>query len=133
MTLSERLEDTQSIYGVIGTYFDALYEADPLKMAEVLLPEAIYASTAEGELLRRGQPDYLEVLGKREAPSRRGEQRKDRICSLTFAGASTALVVANCAIGERYFTDLLTLVCLNSRWWIIAKVFDFEIQPSGTR
>ena len=43
-----------------------------------------------------------------------------------FAGPVTALVRLHCAIGPRYFTDLLTLIHLDGRWQIIAKVFHYE-------
>jgi hypothetical protein len=120
------LDEMAAVYKVAQVYFDALYYADAARMADVMLPAAVYATTAEGDLLHRTQPEYLAVLAKREPPADRQETRRDKVVSVQFAGRSTALVVANCAIGDRYFTDLLTLVQLRGRWWIIAKVFDFE-------
>lgn len=38
----------------------------------------------------------------------------------------TATAVVTCAIGGTYFTDCLTLVLLDGRWQIIAKVFHAE-------
>lgn len=121
------LDEMAAVYQVVQVYFDAVYEADATRMAEVMLPAAVYATAAEGDLLHRTQPEYLAVLAKREPPAQRNEMRRDKVVSVQFAGRSTALVVANCAIGNRYFTDLLTLVQLRGRWWIIAKVFDFEL------
>lgn len=128
MTGPSYADDLQAIEAVTATYFDALYEADSARMAQVMLPQALYATTAEGHLLCRSQPDYLNVLDQREPPSRRGEKRMDRVQSISLIGPSTALVVANCAIAERYFTDVLTMVRLEGRWWIIAKVFDVELR-----
>ena len=40
----------------------------------------------------------------------------------------TAFARVNCAIGERYFTDLLTFVLIDGRWQIIAKVFHYGLR-----
>jgi hypothetical protein len=66
------------------------------------------------------------VVEKRPSPASRNELRRDAIVSIQFAGPVTAFVHANCAIGPRYFTDFLTLVQVDGRWQIIAKVFHYE-------
>jgi hypothetical protein len=43
-----------------------------------------------------------------------------------FAGPVTAFVHAKCAIGPKYFTDFLTLIRIDGRWQIIAKVFHYD-------
>lgn len=62
------LDEMAAVYQVVQVYFDALYEADATRMAEVMLPAAVYATAAEGDLLHRTQPEYLAVLAKREPP-----------------------------------------------------------------
>ncbi|WP_425407660.1 nuclear transport factor 2 family protein [Hwanghaeella sp.] len=47
--------------------------------------------------------------------------------SIEFAGPKTAFARVNCAIGERYFTDFLTLIRTEDGWRIIAKVFHYDI------
>lgn len=39
----------------------------------------------------------------------------------------TALARVECAIGPKFFTDLLTFIKLDGRWQIIAKVFHYEL------
>lgn len=43
----------------------------------------------------------------------------------------TALARVECAIGPRRYTDLLTLLRVDGRWQIIAKVFHFETETES--
>ena len=107
-------------------YFDGLYESNTRKLAQIFHPKAIYATATSGELLRLDMEEYFKVVDKRPSPASRNEPRRDAIASIEFAGPVTALVRLHCAIGPRYFTDLLTLIHLDGRWQIIAKVFHYE-------
>jgi hypothetical protein len=107
-------------------YFDGLYESDTRKLAQIFHPRAVYACATGGELLRLDMDEYFKVVEKRPSPASRNELRRDAIVSIQFAGPVTAFVHANCAIGPRYFTDFLTLVQVDGRWQIIAKVFHYE-------
>lgn len=107
-------------------YLDGLYHSDTARLRRVFHPQAIYACATEGKLLHLTMEEYLPIVDKRPSPASRGEPRRDRIVSIAFAGPVTASVRLNCAIGEKYFTDLLTLVRLDGRWQIMAKVFHFD-------
>ncbi|WP_409934585.1 nuclear transport factor 2 family protein [Mesorhizobium amorphae] len=74
--------------------------------------------------------EYFPVVDKRPSPASRGEPRADRIVSIEFAGPVTAFVRLNCAIGPKFFTDLLTLIHVDGRWQIISKVFHFDLKSS---
>jgi 4-oxalocrotonate tautomerase len=113
------------VSAALQPYFDGLYESDTRKLAQIFHPAAIYASATSGELLRLDMPEYFKVVDKRPSPASRNEQRRDKIVSIQFAGPATAFVHLNCAIGARYFDDFLTLVRLDGRWQIIAKVFHY--------
>ena len=109
-------------------YFDGLYESDTRKLSQIFHPKAIYATATSGELLRLDMEEYFKVVDKRPSPASRNEPRRDAIASIEFAGPVTAVVRLHCAIGARYFTDLLTLIHLDGRWQIIAKVFHFDLR-----
>lgn len=115
-----------SVAVALTAYFDGLYESDTDLLAGVFHPAAVYASATEGELLHLSMAEYLPMVAHREPPAARREQRRDRIVSIEFAGPVTALARVECAIGERRFTDFLTLVQVEGRWQIIAKVFHYE-------
>ncbi len=111
---------------VIQRYFDGLHLSDTERLAPVFHPQAIYASASDGTLLHRTMADYFAVVDRRPSPASRGERRRDRIRSIELAGPVTARAAVNCAIGDTYFTDFLSLVLVDGRWQIIAKVFHGE-------
>ena len=75
-----------------------------------------------------GMDEYFPVVDKRPSPASRGEARTDRILSIEFAGPVTAIAKVNCSIAPRHFTDLLSLIYLDGRWQIIAKVFHYDLE-----
>lgn len=117
----------EAVTKVLLTYFDGLYHADTARLSKVFHAEAIYASATGGALVHLDMAEYFAVVDQREPPAARNETRRDEIVSITFAGAETALAIVRCAIGEKHFTDVLTLVRLGGEWCIISKVFHFDI------
>ena len=67
--------------------------------------------------------DYFPIVAARQSPASRGEPRRDSVDEIQFAGENTAFARVRCSIGERDFVDFLTLVRVDGRWQIIAKVF----------
>ena len=119
----------QEIVTALDLYFDGLYHSDTKRLAEVFHPQAIYACATEGQLVYHNMTTYFPVVDGRPAPAARHEKRADRIVSIQFAGPVTAIATVNCAIGPKFFTDLLTFVKLDGRWQIMAKVFHFDLRP----
>lgn len=118
------------IAAVLSDYLDGLYFSDTGRLKKVFHPQAIYACATEGELLHLTMDAYFPVVDTRPAPASRAEPREDRILSIEFAGPVTAIAKVNCAIGPKFFTDLLTLVFVDGRWQIITKVFHFDFKPA---
>ncbi len=119
-----------AIVEVLQGYFDGLYRSDTSILKQVFHPKALYATATDGTLLELDMDRYFPVVDKRPSPESRGEERADRILSIEFAGPVTALAKVQCAIGETAFTDLLSLVFVDGRWQIIAKVFHYDIKPA---
>jgi Putative lumazine-binding len=120
------MERFNEIQTALKPYFDGLYESNTRKLAQIFHPAAIYACATSGELLRLDMDAYFKVVDKRPSPASRNEVRRDAIVSIELAGPVTAFVHAKCAIGPRTFTDLLTLIHVDGRWQIIAKVFHYD-------
>jgi Putative lumazine-binding len=118
-------DDFNAVAEVLGTYFDGLYHSDTRRLARVFHPLAQYVSVTDGTLLYRDMADYFPVVDARPSPASRGEVRRDEIVGIEFAGPVTARAVVRCAIGTRFFTDLLTLIRLDGRWQVISKVFHY--------
>jgi hypothetical protein len=113
----------------LGDYFDGLYHSDSARLARILHPQAHYICATEGALTHLTMDRYFPMVDARPSPASSGEPRADRIVSIEFAGPVTAFVRAECAIGPKHFTDLLTLVQLDGRWQIVSKVFHFDLKP----
>jgi hypothetical protein len=128
----------KAVAEVLGTYFDGLYHSDTKRLAEVFHPRALYATATAGANDKGGpliltMEEYFPVVDARPAPAARGEARRDRILSIEFVGPVTALARVNCAIGPRHFTDLLSLIFVDGRWQIIAKVFHYDLAEESKR
>lgn len=119
----------QDVSAAFADYFDGLYHSDTARLARVFHPQAHYACATEGHLTHLTMDQYFPIVDARPSPASRGETRADKIVSIEFAGPVTAFVRAECAIGPKHFTDLLTLVRLDGRWQIISKVFHFDLRP----
>lgn len=108
---------------LLSDYFELLYHCDLRLFDTVFHPDALYASADETPFLQRDMPTYREVIATRQSPASSREPRQDVIDAIEFAGDNTAFARVRCAIGPRQFVDFLTLVRVNGRWQIIAKVF----------
>lgn len=113
----------QEITGVLNDYFDALHFCDIDRLRRVFHPHAIYATADESPLLFRNMDEYTAVVAARQSPAARGERRRDQIDRIEVAGENTASAKVRCSIGHRDFVDFLSLVRVDDRWQIIAKVF----------
>jgi len=122
-----------AIHELLTRYFDGLYNSDAELLSGVFHPLATYACATDGSLTHLDMTTYLPMVAKRESPAARHEPRTDAVRSITFAGPVTALAQVECSIGPKHFTDLLSLVHVEGRWQIIAKVFHYDLpdQPSN--
>ncbi|HTO31037.1 MAG TPA: nuclear transport factor 2 family protein [Pararhizobium sp.] len=120
-------QDFAAVMDVIARYFDGLHHSDTSVLKTVFHPKALYATATEGSLLELDMERYFPIVDKRASPASRGEARADRIISIEFAGPVTAFARVECAIGVKSFTDFLSLIRVDGRWQIIAKVFHYDM------
>jgi Putative lumazine-binding len=120
---------TNAVLELLSRYFDALYRSDATLLATVFHPEAVYATPTGGELTRLTMDEYLPLVAARESPASRGEDRTDAVESIEFAGPDVAAARVRASIGERRYTDLVSLVRVDDEWRIIAKVFSYTTDP----
>lgn len=117
-----------AIERLLHDYFDGLHRSDSALLRRVLHPAALYACASSGELLHLRMDEYWPIVDRRVSPASKGEPRTGRIVSIEFAGPVTALARVECVIAPKHYVDLLTLLKLDRRWQIIAKVFHYELQ-----
>jgi len=120
-------DERAAVEAVLQDYFDGLHHGDTARLARVFHPRALYATASDGRLTALSIDEYFPVVERRPSPASRGEARADRIVAIEFAGPVTAWARVECQILPKRFTDLLTLVKLDGRWQVIAKVFHFDV------
>ncbi len=118
---------TATVEGILQEYFDGLYHGDIDQLSRVFHPQAIYASATGGELVHRTMDEYFRIVDARPSPASNLETRHDRVVSIELVGPVTAVARVECSIGPKRFDDVLTLVRIDDRWQIIAKVFHYEL------
>jgi hypothetical protein len=117
-----------AVAAVLVRYFDGLYHSDTTLLRSVFHPRAHYVSATDSTLVHLGMDEYFPIVDRRPSPASRNEARADRIVAIEFAGPVTAFARVECAIGAKFFSDLLTLVFVEDRWQIISKVFHFDLR-----
>lgn len=127
--MSGHLARHAEVVAVLQEYFDGLHHSDTQRLRRVFHPQAVYATASHGQPLVLGMDDYFPIVDARPSPASKGEARTDEIVSLEFAGPVTARATLRCSIRPRHFVDLLTLIHVDDRWQVIAKVFNWEEQP----
>lgn len=120
-------KEYQQICKLLERYFDALYECDSEKLSQVLHERALYACLEKGKLLSRTMQEYFSIVDHRVSPKEKNERRRDKVISIDLGNKTTALAKVNCSIGEKFYTDYLSLLKIDNRWWIISKIFDYKI------
>lgn len=121
------MNDIQAITALIQQYWNALYEGDVPAFQQVMHPAARLYCATDGELLHMDVASYLDLVQGRPSPASRQDARYDRILAIEVASPSTAHVRVEDAYLPRRFTDDLTLVKIDGRWWIVSKVWHYVV------
>lgn len=117
------------VVAVLQQYLDGLHQSDTQRLRCVFHPKAVYATASQEKPLVLGMDDYFPIVDARPSPASKGEARTDEIVSIEFVGPVTASATLRCSIQPRHFVDRLTLIHLEDRWQIAAKVFHWEERP----
>lgn len=122
---------SDTVEEVLQDYFDGLHHSDTTRLRRAFHPRAVYASATDGVLVHHTMDEYFPIVDARPSPASRQEPREDRIVSIEHVGPVTAVARVECAIGPKRFDDVLTLVRVDGRWAIIAKVFHYELREQA--
>lgn len=128
MTPTETADFT-AILELCGRYHDALHRSDAALLGSLFHENALYAATTDGDVRFWTMDRYLPIVAARPSPASRGEPADGEVVAITFAGPNAALAQVRSSIGERFFTDFLSLVKIDGNWLIAAKVFDYTTRP----
>ncbi len=113
-----------AILDLLSRYYDGLYKLDTNTLADAFSPSAHYATVANGALLTLAIDEYLPRLEQRTSPEEEGAPYESRVVSIRFAGENTALAEVQATLFGHDYTDFLSLLRIDARWRIQAKVFE---------
>lgn len=117
----------KAVEATVRTYLDGIYEGNIDKLSHVFHPSSALTTVREdGSIQATARDDWFDVVRNRQSPQALGLQRDDHILTLDLVGPTLALVKVKCQMPPRYFTDLLSLLKVESRWQIVQKVFMTE-------
>lgn len=124
--MGAHLSPYASVVDVLQDYFDGLHHSDTQRLRRVFHPRALYATASQGKPLILDMDGYFPIVDARPSPASLAQERTDRILSIEFAGPHAALAKLQCSIHPKHFVDLLSLIHVEGRWQVIAKVFHWE-------
>ncbi len=109
----------------LTAYFDGIHEGDLDKLKTVFLPGAHLYSSTDGDVTDMPLTGYLDLVGGRDSPASQGAKRYDRVVSIDFSGATTAMVKVELSVPPKFFVDFLTMLKIDGEWRIISKCYEY--------
>jgi Putative lumazine-binding len=130
--MSAHLTPYAEVVAVLQDYFDGLHHSDTERLRRVFHSQAVYATASEDKPLVLRMDEYFPIVEARPSPASKAEVRTDGIVSIELVGPVTALAKLRCSIRPKHFIDLLTLIRVEGRWQVIAKVFHWETEAQAS-
>jgi len=117
--------DCNEIKAVIQEYFDAAYEGDGEKIAEIFNSAAhVYKRDASGNLIDMDRDAFVRLVGSKDSDKPKPDYPKfDEIISIDVTGENTAVARVRIRVKDLIFTDILCFIRLDGRWTIISKLY----------
>ena len=113
--------DATPIKDLIQLYFDANYESDAKKIAEVFHAQAnVYGHVQGADFSEFNKKSFVELIDSLEPLT---NPRADEILSIDFIGENAAACRVRLRVGDIIYTDILNFMCIDGKWGVIAKVY----------
>lgn len=117
----------QEIAQLIERYFSASYHGKGDEMLGVFHPAAhIYGQDEQGMLIDWPVADFAKRVDSGTPPAALGQEREDEILSIHFTGEKTATALVRLRLRRTRYTDILSLIHIDGRWQVIAKLLSAE-------
>jgi len=119
------MPNIDEINKTLEAYFDALYEGDLKKIRAVFHPASHLYSATDGNFVDMPLEEYVSLVAGRPSPKAQSAPRSGEVVLIDQSGPNSALAKVTLSIGNRNFTDYLTLLRIGGEWKIIAKAYHF--------
>jgi hypothetical protein len=116
--------DEKGLRDAIQIYFDATNESSAEIMSEVFHDSAhLYGHEPDGALLDWDKSFFMGIMrSTKEASQGKEFPIVNDLLSIDFTSEKTAIVRLKVNVLDLIYTDILSFICLDGRWWIIAKL-----------
>ena len=112
------------IRDALQIYFDSNNESDESRMAEVFHDSAhLYQHGEDGNLLDWDKDFFMGIMASaKEAVAECTSPTINEIISIDFTSEKTAVARVKVNVLDVIYTDILSFICIDGRWWIISKL-----------
>jgi len=115
-------KDEELIRAVIELYFRGTYEGDPAQLKKAYHPEVQIFGSIGGKQFRWTLADFIHRVTEKPTAAEKREKYDKEILFIDYT-ADIAMVKARVVAAGFHFTDYITLVKSDGRWWIRCKCF----------
>jgi len=118
--------DHAEISAFLGDYFDGFYEGSVDKLKSVFNPACHLYTATVSPMMDSTMDQVYDRVANRTVPSERGDPKEDGILMIDQSGPECAFAKVYIALGDKLFTDYLTMFKIDGQWSIITKTFTAE-------
>ncbi len=114
--------DELAIRAVVNHYFRGTYEGNGELLRQAFYPEVRIIGNIEGKIVDWNLTEFIARVTAPPTAASKKEKYDKQIVMLDKTG-DVAMVKARVAVGPFLFTDYITLIKTDGRWWIRFKSF----------
>jgi Putative lumazine-binding len=111
---------------LMDDYFNGLYFGDLTRLKTIFHPSAVYAYSVGEESCVLDMLSYFERVKQRVPPCQRGESQWFQIDTLDWISETFVVIKAQVRMLGRHYYDVLSLMYIEGRWVIVAKMFHYK-------
>lgn len=125
------IPDSEGISNLAEEYFRCLHSGDIKEIRRLFLPECdLCCANEDGTYSHISLEKYVELVKSRPSPKSNEYPIFGRVLMLEQSHENVAVIKVDCAVQPRFFTDFLTLVKVDGKWRIAAKVYYLKHEKS---
>lgn len=116
------MNDHQAVLDLAQAYLRGIHEGDTASLREVFHPDARVEDAVNGTFRSRSAEEYIQAVGSRQSPQAAGEPFAMTLLSTNVLG-DMAVAIADLRFLGNHFINVLSLLRLDGRWFIVHKLF----------
>mgnify|MGYP001194484910 FL=1 len=113
----------KDIIELLQRYFDLLYTCDVGEFDKIFHDNAKLQTVGSNGYVILRSAEYKEVLRKRKSPASTDAAREDEIVTIDQSSDTSAFAKTRALINGTRYCDYLSLLRIDGRWVIVAKVY----------